>query len=81
MTCINNIELGENTFCSLLRNNLEKCAEPVKKLLVGCLPEESKGLPVMAIKIIKAVIDQACNSTVEEILGNPINYINSIKII
>ncbi|XP_018568676.1 uncharacterized protein LOC111691275 [Anoplophora glabripennis] len=66
--CIENTELGDNTLCSLLRNNLEKCLEPVKKTLVRCLPEESKGLPIMAIKIGKAVVDQACNSTVEEIL-------------
>ncbi|KAJ8918634.1 hypothetical protein NQ315_013140 [Exocentrus adspersus] len=67
-TCIDNIDLGSDTFCAIIRKNLGKCSEPVKKLLDGCLPEESKDLPAMGIKIISAIIDQACNSTVEEIL-------------
>ncbi|XP_018568653.1 uncharacterized protein LOC108908944 [Anoplophora glabripennis] len=66
--CLDDIDLGEDTICTVTRKNLEKCSEPITKILVDCLPEESKGLPILGIKILKAVLDQACNSTVEEIL-------------
>nr|XP_023023452.1 uncharacterized protein LOC111511653 [Leptinotarsa decemlineata] len=66
--CIEQIELGSETFCSLLRKNGQKCTKPGVEAIASCLPEESKELPAMLSKIIWVVIDQACNSTVEEIL-------------
>ncbi|XP_023023451.2 uncharacterized protein [Leptinotarsa decemlineata] len=66
--CIEKIELGSETFCSLLRKNGERCSKAGVEAIASCLPEESKELPAMLSKIIWVIIDQACNSTVEEIL-------------
>lgn len=68
-SCLEEIELGSETFCNLIRKNFGKCTAPVRELVVGCLPEKSKELPVVGEKIMLAIIDQACNSTVEEIAG------------
>ncbi|XP_056647900.1 uncharacterized protein LOC130452563 [Diorhabda sublineata] len=67
-SCIEDIELGSDTFCSLMKKNLAKCAKPGVDLISSCLPAESKELPTIAIKVVSAIIDQACRSTVEEIL-------------
>ncbi|XP_074026936.1 uncharacterized protein isoform X2 [Leptinotarsa decemlineata] len=74
--CISDIELGSETFCSLIRNNWEKCSKPGLDAVASCLPEESKDLPYMFSKIIAAIVDEACNSTVEEILElfNPCGF-------
>ncbi|KAG5894171.1 hypothetical protein JTB14_001866 [Gonioctena quinquepunctata] len=66
--CITNIELGSETFCSLIRHNWKKCSKPGVDAVASCLPAESRDLPRMASKVILAVIDQACNSTVEQVL-------------
>ncbi|KAG5894172.1 hypothetical protein JTB14_001867 [Gonioctena quinquepunctata] len=66
--CITSIELGSETFCSLIRHNWNKCSKPGLDAVASCLPAESRDLPRMASKVILAVIDQACNSTVEQIL-------------
>lgn len=63
------IEWGSDTFCTVIRKNFAKCTAPARELIVGCLPEKSKDLPMLAEKIVSALIDQACNSTVEEIVG------------
>lgn len=68
-TCVENIELGSDTFCQLIRKNYAKCTKPIRDIVVGCLPPESRDLPLLGEKIIGAIIDQVCNSTVEEILG------------
>ncbi|XP_072388551.1 uncharacterized protein [Diabrotica undecimpunctata] len=66
--CMDEIELGSDTFCSLVKNNLAKCSKPLVDLITSCLPDESKDLPVMGQKIITAVVDEACHTTVEELL-------------
>ncbi|CAG9834928.1 unnamed protein product [Diabrotica balteata] len=66
--CVDDIELGSETFCSLIKNNLGKCTKPAIDLLASCLPEESKDLPVMLEKMLVAIVKQACSSTVEEVL-------------
>ncbi|XP_072388553.1 uncharacterized protein [Diabrotica undecimpunctata] len=66
--CVDDIELGSETFCSLIKKNLGKCSKPAIDLLASCLPEESKDLPVMLEKMLVAVVKQACSSTVEEVL-------------
>ncbi|CAG9834927.1 unnamed protein product [Diabrotica balteata] len=66
--CVDDIELGSETFCSLVKNNLARCAKPAIDLIASCLPEESRDLPVLGQKIVVAVVKQACSSTVEEIL-------------
>ncbi|CAG9834924.1 unnamed protein product [Diabrotica balteata] len=66
--CMDEIELGSDTFCSLVKNNLAKCSKPLVDLITSCLPDESKDLPPMVQKIITAVVDEACHTTVEELL-------------
>lgn len=68
-TCLEEIELGSDTLCNLIRKNYGKCTKPARELIISCLPEKSKDLPVLGEKIILSIIDQTCNSTVEEILG------------
>lgn len=67
--CVEDIDLGSDTFCSLIKKNFAKCSKPARDLITSCLPEESKGLPGLGEKIILAIIENACSSTVEEILG------------
>ncbi|XP_028143500.1 uncharacterized protein LOC114337290 isoform X1 [Diabrotica virgifera virgifera] len=66
--CVDDVELGSETFCSLINKNLVKCTKPAIDLIASCLPEESKDLPVMLEKMLAAVVKQACSSTVEEVL-------------
>ncbi|KAJ8940672.1 hypothetical protein NQ318_017721 [Aromia moschata] len=66
--CLEAVDSSSETFCSLIKKHLLKCAEPVRKAIDDCLPQESKGLPRIALKILAAVVDQACSSTVEEVL-------------
>ncbi|XP_072388550.1 uncharacterized protein [Diabrotica undecimpunctata] len=66
--CMDDIELGSETFCSLVKKNLAKCSKPLVDLITGCLPDESKDLPAMGEKIITAIVDEACHTTVEELL-------------
>ncbi|CAG9863957.1 unnamed protein product [Phyllotreta striolata] len=68
MSCADDIELGSDTFCSLIKKNYAKCTKPARDLVVSCLPEESKSLPALFEKIVVALIDNACSSTVEELL-------------
>ncbi|KAJ8986002.1 hypothetical protein NQ317_013886 [Molorchus minor] len=75
--CLKSIDATSETFCSLARKNFARCAAPVSKALVDCIPEESKDLPGMFVKIIASVVDQACNSTVEQILETRFIFIVS----
>ncbi|CAH1101388.1 unnamed protein product, partial [Psylliodes chrysocephalus] len=66
--CVEAVDLGSDTFCSLIRKNFVKCMKPAKELITGCMPQESKDIPEMIEKMMMAMIDQACSSTVEEML-------------
>ncbi|XP_056632279.1 uncharacterized protein LOC130442184 [Diorhabda sublineata] len=66
--CAEQIELGDDTFCSLIKKNLKKCSKPVIDIITSCMPNESKDLPSIIEKAIIATVEQACQSTVEEIL-------------
>ncbi|CAG9863956.1 unnamed protein product, partial [Phyllotreta striolata] len=66
--CIENIELGSKTICTLVKENFMQCFKPVRDVMVSCMPEESKDLPVMVGKVIVALVNTACQSTVEEVL-------------
>lgn len=59
-----------------IKKKFAKCTKLGRDLVVSCLPEKSKDLPILGEKIAFALIDQACNSTVEEILGEFLNRIN-----
>ncbi|XP_074026934.1 uncharacterized protein [Leptinotarsa decemlineata] len=81
LECITDIELGADTLCSLIRNNWEKCSKPGWDAVASCLPAESKDLPHLFGKVFFALVDQACNSTVEQILEllNPCGLKNNYE--
>ncbi|CAH1101383.1 unnamed protein product [Psylliodes chrysocephalus] len=74
--CIEAVELGNDTFCHMIQENFVTCFKPVAVVINTCMPEESKDLPFMIGKMIHGVIEQACHSTVEDILEifNPCIY-------
>ncbi|XP_023019884.1 uncharacterized protein [Leptinotarsa decemlineata] len=80
--CITDIEIGSDTFCSLIRKNWAKCSKPLFDEVTNCLPVESKDLPHMFGKALFAIVDQACNSTGEQImeLFNPCGFQEDIRI-
>ncbi|CAG9863955.1 unnamed protein product, partial [Phyllotreta striolata] len=66
--CADKITLGSDTFCSLIVKNFDECTKPMKEVMDACSPDESKDVPEMVLKMVKAVIVEACASTVEEML-------------
>ncbi|XP_056648333.1 uncharacterized protein LOC130452869 isoform X1 [Diorhabda sublineata] len=66
--CIEEIDFRDETICSLLRKNLKKCSKPAIDLISYFLQENSKDFSSMVEKIIVVMVEQTCQSTVEEIL-------------
>ncbi|CAH1101381.1 unnamed protein product [Psylliodes chrysocephalus] len=66
--CMVGVELGNDTLCHMVKTHLVRCLKPIGVVINTCLPEESKGLPILVEKMVQGLINQACESTVEEIL-------------
>ncbi|CAH1998222.1 unnamed protein product [Acanthoscelides obtectus] len=79
--CVENVELGSDTVCSVIKKNFPKCTKPFVDVLINCLDEEFKFALPLGIKMITGFIDQACNSTVEEVLElfNPCIFDNDAE--
>ncbi|VEN50423.1 unnamed protein product [Callosobruchus maculatus] len=66
--CVEKLELGSDTVCTVIKKNFPKCTKPIIDLMTNCVDDEYKFALPLAIKIVTGFIDQACNSTVEEVL-------------
>ncbi|CAG9863958.1 unnamed protein product [Phyllotreta striolata] len=79
--CTEEIKIGPNTICTILKTNIVPCTKPVRELMVSCLPQESKELPLVLERIFITIIKQACSSTMEEILEffNPCQFSKNVS--
>ncbi|CAH1101378.1 unnamed protein product [Psylliodes chrysocephalus] len=79
--CTEEIKIGPNTICTILKTYVIQCTQPVRELMTSCLPQESKGLPLVLERIFITMIRQACSSTMEEFLEffNPCQFSKSVS--
>ncbi|CAH1101379.1 unnamed protein product [Psylliodes chrysocephalus] len=75
--CAEEVKLNTNqTICQAVKTHFHTCNKPVRDLLSKCLPPKSRDLPELISKIVLTVFDEACQSTVEQILElmNPCQF-------
>nr|CAI5827716.1 unnamed protein product [Callosobruchus analis] len=66
--CIEKTEIGSNTMCTTIGQNLPKCAKPIVDLLTPCVEEKYQYVLPLTLKLITGFVQGACDSTVEELL-------------
>ncbi|CAH2010179.1 unnamed protein product [Acanthoscelides obtectus] len=67
--CVVKIEMGSKTICQVIKEKIPKCSKPIIDLITPCVEEQHQYLVRLTFKMVQALMDQACNSTVEELLG------------
>ncbi|XP_044754627.1 uncharacterized protein LOC123313709 [Coccinella septempunctata] len=75
-TCGNEIDETAETSCSIIKNKMPKCLEPVMKVVKDCMPEGSKEIPDFILKSFLQGIEYICKTDGEHIfeLGNTCLY-------
>ncbi|CAH1991376.1 unnamed protein product [Acanthoscelides obtectus] len=66
--CVVKIEMGSKTICQVIKEKIPKCSKPIIDLITPCVEEQHQYLVRLTFKMVQALMDQACNSTVEELL-------------
>ncbi|XP_066253278.1 uncharacterized protein [Euwallacea similis] len=66
--CAESIDEENETICSMMKNNLEKCMQPLVKLFEECLPERSRRVPAMLVKMILSSLNYVCKTNGEHLL-------------
>ncbi|KAL3269578.1 hypothetical protein HHI36_008642 [Cryptolaemus montrouzieri] len=75
-SCADKIDQTQETSCSIAKNRLPKCMEPIIKVVRDCMPAESKGLPDFFMKSVLKGVEYICKTDGEHIfeLGNMCLY-------
>nr|CAH7736335.1 unnamed protein product [Callosobruchus chinensis] len=50
--CVENLELGSDTVCTVIKKNFPKCTKPIIDLMTNCVDDEYKFALPLAIKIV-----------------------------
>ncbi|XP_045472949.1 uncharacterized protein LOC123679617 [Harmonia axyridis] len=75
-TCADKIDETAETSCSIMKNRMPKCLEPLIRVLRDCMPEGSKEIPEFFVNSLLQGIDYICKTDGEHIfeLGNTCLY-------